>query len=131
MYFCKNITSRLVEGQLIVRGDLNVPLVPKEGTSTGSSSVPSSLRKQILQLLYGTKLVDVWHLFHPGERDYSFFSLVYKSYSCIDFFVIPPSQLHSAIDTTIGPITCSDHAPIFMKYNIFNSSHSKSDNVDT
>lgn len=56
----------------------------------------------------------------PSWRERLFIS--YQSYSRIDFFFIPHSQLHSVIDTTIGSVTWSDHVPIFLKY-IFDPSH--------
>lgn len=43
------------EGQLILGGDFNVPLIPLEDTSSGSSSVP-------LDSINRAQLIDVWRL---------------------------------------------------------------------
>lgn len=125
--FFRKIMDKLLEfskGHLIMGEDLNVPLIPREDTSTVSSSVSSGLRKQISQSIHGARLVDACRLFHPGERDYSFFSLTHKVYSHIDLFFIPHNQLHSVAEVTIGLIMWSDHAPIFLKYKISDTNRS-------
>lgn len=58
------------EGQLVVAGDLNVPLSPAEDTSSGTSAVTRDARKRIGTALHSAQLI-AWRLFHPGERDYS------------------------------------------------------------
>lgn len=77
------------EGQLIIGGDFNIPLIPAEDTSSGTSSVPPGTRKSIAKSLYDAQLVDVWRLFHPGDKDYIFYSPPHKVYSRIDYFLIP------------------------------------------
>lgn len=101
---------------MILGGDLNIP---REDTSLGTSSALPSLRKQMVPTLQGARLVDVWRLLHSGEREYSYYSPVHKSYSQIDLYLI--SQLHSVAEITIGAITWSDHAPILLKYNMLGS----------
>lgn len=106
------------EGQLIVGGDLNFPLTPVEDTSTGTSSSPRGTRKRILSALHAAQLIDAWRLFHPGERDYTFFSRPHQAYSRIDLFLIPHSQLQAVKGSAIGSITWSDHAPVTMQYTL-------------
>lgn len=69
-----DLLSHFSEGQLIIGGDFNVPLTPTEDTSTGTSSTSRDLRRRIGAQLHTMQLIDVWRLFHPGERDYTFFS---------------------------------------------------------
>lgn len=104
------------EGQLIVGGDLNIPLIPTEDTSTGTSSTSRGTHKIIHSVLHDTQLIDAWRLFHPGERDYMFFSRPHHSYSRIDYLMIPHGQLQAIRDTNIGSITWSDHASVTMRY---------------
>lgn len=86
------------EGQLIIGGDLNIPLLPTEDTSTGLSSTPRGTRKVIHSALHAAQLVGVWHPFHPGERDYTFYSRPHHAYSRIDYFSIPHNQLQAVKD---------------------------------
>ena len=106
------------EGHLIMGGDLNIPLDPKEDTSSGKSSTSFSVRNHIMQTLYKSQLIDIWRLLHNKERDYTFYSAPHKIYSRIDLFLIPHAQLHSVQSTKIGSITWSDHAPIFLVYEL-------------
>lgn len=60
------------EGQLIIGGDLNIPLTLTEDTSSGLSS--TNVRKRISTSLHTAQLIDAWHLFHPGERETTHFT---------------------------------------------------------
>lgn len=112
-------------GHLIVGGDLNIPLVPAEHTSSSLSSVSPSSRKRIAQSLHKSQLIDIWHLLRPTERDFTFYSLPHKAYSRIDYFFIPYAQLHTVFPLTIGSITWSDHPPIFLSYALHDSMTAK------
>lgn len=101
-------------------GDLNIPMILSEDTSSRHSTIPCS-RKRIDQALYKAQLVDVWHILHPTERDYTFYSAPHKVYSCIDYFLVPHSQLHAVKASAIGSITWSDHAPISLSYALTDS----------
>lgn len=104
------------EEQMIMGGDLNILLTPHEDTSTGTSSTLRDMRKWIGTVLHSVQMVDAWRLFHPGERDYKFFSKPHQAYSRIDYFLIPHRCLQAVRDTAIGSITWSDHAPITLRY---------------
>lgn len=62
------------------------------------------------------QLIDALRLFHPPEKDYTFYSIPHKQYSRINYFLIPHSQLHAIHDSLIRPITWSDHAPVLLSY---------------
>lgn len=94
-------------------GDLNAPPIPSEDTSSGTSSVSPKIRKGISQAIAEARLVDIWRLLHPKEKDYSFFSNPHRVYSRIDVFFVPHKQLPSVREASIGLITWSDHAPVF------------------
>lgn len=102
------------EGQLIMGGDFNTPLIPSIDTSTGKSSIPPNQLKRIAKTLHKSQLIDIWRLQHSGERDYTFYSHMHQVYTRIDYFLIPHSQLHAVEQTSIGNRTWSDHAPIFL-----------------
>lgn len=54
------------DGQLILGGDFNVPLIPCEDASLGSSSTPPDSLKCIAQSFHKAQLVDVWLLLHSS-----------------------------------------------------------------
>lgn len=111
-----DLLQDFIEGQLIIGGDLNIPLLPTEDTSTGSSSVSRGTCKGIHSTLHAAQLVDVWRLFHLGERYYTFFSRPHQAYSRIDLFLIPQNQLHAVKGSAVESITWSAHAPVSMQY---------------
>lgn len=103
-------------GHLIIGGDFNLPLIPSEDTSSGTSSITPVARKRIARALHKAHLIDAWRLLHPTELDYTFYSKPYKQYSRIDYFLLPHAQLHALRDSKIGSITWSDHAPVLLTY---------------
>uniref|UniRef100_A0A803JT41 exodeoxyribonuclease III n=1 Tax=Xenopus tropicalis TaxID=8364 RepID=A0A803JT41_XENTR len=84
------------EGTLIVGGDFNTPLEPRLDCSTGATSLPFKQIKRIKQQLYSLQLSDCWRIFYPQDKNYTFYSHSHETY------------------TTIGSITWSDHAPVFL-----------------
>lgn len=104
------------EGQLILGGDFNIPLIPTMDTSSNTSSVPTGSHKRVAQAIHKAQLIDVWRLQHSGERDYIFYSSPHNVYTRIDFFLIPHCQLHAVHDSSIGSRTWSDLAPISLTY---------------
>lgn len=99
------------DGQLIIGGDLNIPLTPTEDTSTGMSSTSRDLRKRISATLHSLQLIDVWRLSCREERLH-----LLQITSVIFYFLIPHRHLQAIKETTIGSITWSDHAPITLRY---------------
>lgn len=102
--------QRFTEGHLILGGDLNVPLIPTEDTSSGKSSLTRDIRKRISATLHSMQLTDAWRLLHSGERDYTFLSKLHQTYSRIDYFLLSHRQLDAIQDVAIGSIRWSDHA---------------------
>lgn len=56
------------EGQLIVGGDLNIPLTSAEDTSSGTSSTSRETIKCICSALHSAQLVYAWRLSPGGKR---------------------------------------------------------------
>lgn len=113
-----DLLMEISEGQLILGGDFNVPLLPNVDASSGSSSITPGVRKRVARTLHKAQLIDVWRLQHSGEKDYTFYSFPHKFYSFIDFFLIPHAQLQVVHDTAIGTTTWSDHAPTELTYKL-------------
>lgn len=56
--------------------------------------------------------VDIWHLMHPTEREYTFFSPPHNTFSRIDYFFASPSLLSVINAPDINDARISDHSPI-------------------
>lgn len=117
--------TNFTDCHLIVGDGLNVPLIPAEDTSSSLSSISLGSRKCIAHSLHDSQLIDVWRLLHPTERDFTFYSTLHKTFSCIDYFLIPHAQLHAVRTSSIGSITWSDYAPIFLSYALHDSMTTK------
>uniref|UniRef100_A0A8C5R1L2 Reverse transcriptase domain-containing protein n=1 Tax=Leptobrachium leishanense TaxID=445787 RepID=A0A8C5R1L2_9ANUR len=100
------------EGLLVLAGDFNVPLDPRIDTSSGVSSIPDSVHRQMRRLLDSYQLVDVWRAFHGQERDFSFYSAAHSSYSRLDYFFMSTHELSLVRDSGIAVRTWSDHAAV-------------------
>lgn len=55
---------------------------------------------------------DPWRYQHPQSREYSFFSHVHHSFSCIDYFFIDRALLPRVASSEYLPIIISDHGPL-------------------
>uniref|UniRef100_A0A3Q2SV30 Endonuclease/exonuclease/phosphatase domain-containing protein n=1 Tax=Fundulus heteroclitus TaxID=8078 RepID=A0A3Q2SV30_FUNHE len=56
------------------------------------------------QLCSDNGLRDIWRLMHPDSRDYT----------RIDYFLISETIVNNSVDSSIGNIAISDHAPFFL-----------------
>lgn len=108
-------------GQLILGDNFNTPVIPAKDTSLEGSSILPSSRKRIARAIHKAQLIDIWRISHPSEKDYTFYSLLHKQYSRIDYFLIPHSQLQFIQESSISSITWSDHSPILLSCSLTRS----------
>lgn len=64
-------------------------------------------------------LVDIWRVLHPHEKDFTFFSHPHSSYSRIDYFLLSRNMVSQVLNSTIGNIVLSDHAPVDIVFHPF------------
>ena len=62
--------------------------------------------------MQGYNLVNVWRLLNLTIKDFSFFSLVHKCYSGIDYFLLDSSLLSTVSGSCYHNIVISDHSPV-------------------
>uniref|UniRef100_A0A3B3HAI8 Reverse transcriptase domain-containing protein n=1 Tax=Oryzias latipes TaxID=8090 RepID=A0A3B3HAI8_ORYLA len=105
--------SEHTDKSLIIAGDLKMCLDPEMDrlNNTGNLRIWQSTNT-VKQYMEDFGLCDVWRLFHPTKRTYTFFSTVHQSYSRLDYFLVNSSLLSIATEAQIHPITISDHAPV-------------------
>uniref|UniRef100_A0A3B4FBR9 exodeoxyribonuclease III n=1 Tax=Pundamilia nyererei TaxID=303518 RepID=A0A3B4FBR9_9CICH len=100
--------------QIVVGGDFNQILdqdldrsLPRTGTE--SKSVVATR-----QMTSDLGLNDIWQTIHPEGREYSFYSPPHNVYTRIDYFLISEALVNNSIDSSVGNIVFSDHAPSFL-----------------
>lgn len=102
-----------------VGGDLNCHLNPcMDKFPVGKTF--SHHAKFINGLCEDLDYIDVWRAQHPADREYTFFSKVHKCHTRIDYFFIPNILLQSVTCSSIGSAVISDHAAVFIQYQIRN-----------
>lgn len=61
---------------------------------------------------------DVWRAQHLTEKEFTFFSNTSQSFTRIDYFLLPKALLQSVVLSSIGTISISDHAAVFIQYTL-------------
>lgn len=110
-----NTVKQIGNSYAIIGGDFNqvrIPTLDKSSTLGTRPVQKSQLAIDIMEEELG--LVDIWRLLNPQEREYTFYSNPHSSYSRIDYFLISKQLVGMAINTSIGNIALSDHAPVEM-----------------
>ena len=108
----KDLLTTFASGILVLGGDFNIPLDPLIDTSNGTSSLPYRALKQIKIQLKELTLHDTWRTLYPQTRDFTYFSNTHQKYSRIDYFFLSQPDLTFLTNSTIEPMTLSDHHPI-------------------
>lgn len=106
------------KGHLIIMGDFNFCIDPGLDSTARAQGKTSGQLRKFRQKLASLQLVDIWRIHHPKKRDFTFHSPVHGTYSRIDFGLIDHSTIEKVVDSWIGNITHSDHAPMTMEIKI-------------
>lgn len=125
-FFKKKIATLLAdksEGVIIVGGDFNCTLDSKLDRLPATRQSQSKMSKGLSDMMKELGLVDIWRQLHPNERDFTYMSQVHGSYSRIDLFCISKTELHRIKESTLKPISISDHGPVTMKINLGIDNH--------
>lgn len=112
------------EGVLIFAGDLNLHLQPNLDVSN-NKPVSKAISKKFRDLMKDIGLIDIWREMYPNARQYTHYSNPHQVYSRIDYFIIFSKDRLKVMDTDIGTIDLSDHAPIYLSIN-FSDTHKSS-----
>lgn len=107
-----NQVLREMDGQIILAGDFNQVLDPILDKSQFKGPLMTKDREAIHMLKEDMALVDVWRLYNPREREYTFYSHCHRSYSRIDMFLIASPLINSVISCNIRFIVITDHAAV-------------------
>lgn len=114
------LLDQFASGPLILQGDLNIVADPTLDCSDACGPrpahyTPKSWRQGFAHLLQRFHLIDAWRSLHSGERDYSYYSAQYHSYSRIDYVLLSATLSSNLTEATLGPRVWSDHAGLECK----------------
>lgn len=91
--------------------DFNVSLDPQLDTSSGHSTHSFSF-KHFRKSLHTYHLVGCWRVFHPTDKDLSYYSATHAVYTRIDLLLMDQFSLESFSSVSIGSLTILDQAPV-------------------
>lgn len=111
------------EGIIIVGGDFICTLNSKLDRLPAIRKPRSKMSKGLSYMMKELGLVDIWRQLHPNERDFTYMSQVHGSYSRIDLFCVSKTEMYRIKESTVEPISISDHGPVTMKINIGADNH--------
>lgn len=97
---------------LIIGGDFNLISDPLLDRISQSKFRPLKAFFSLKSFFNTAKMVDVWSLHNPTDKQFTFFSNPHNSYSRLDYFLISQSLISSISNPTIQNIDISDHALI-------------------
>lgn len=106
-----------------IAGDFNCCMESSLDKSSPFASNPNA-SKALKMASNDAGLVDVWREFNPLVKDYTFYSARHKTYSRLDFFLVPQGLLPSVNSCSIGSILISDHAPVYLRLLLHEQIHS-------
>lgn len=113
-----NLTLQHSSGILLKGGDYNCVMSQFKDKHPIPNTPPSRMSKMLKHLSTEMGMMDIWRSKYPSAKDFTFFSNRHSSYSRLDYFFTPIAETHRIIDSTIFPITISDHAPISVDWDI-------------
>jgi exonuclease III len=104
---------------MVVAGDFNTPLSPIDRSSK------QKINKEILKLNHTIDqmdIADVYRIFHPTSKQYTFFLAAHGTFSKIDHILGHEANLSKYKKTEIIPCILSDHKVLKLDLNNKNNS---------
>ena len=119
--FIKHIYNFLLKnstGILLMGGDFNCVM----SHTLDRQPAPKTPLSRMSRMLNGQSkesgLIDIWRQKFSNCKDFTYYSSRHQSYSRIDYFFTPKSEIHRVVDIKILTITLSDHAPLLMSWDL-------------
>lgn len=109
-----NILMTLTDYQLIIGSDMNavVDHVWDKSKAVNYNSRSSNAR----HVLCDFNLIDIWRAYHPGTKEFTFYSTRNQSFSRINFMLISSSLFSTVKKIVIQPMSLSDHHAYFCQF---------------
>lgn len=107
---------------LIIGADLNCAIDPYLDRSSTQRAPPSKTRDFLKSYINNSNICDLWRMFNPSGRDYSFHSSVHNVYTRIDYFLVDKKLIPYILSTKYHNILISDHSPVTFCIDLNNTS---------
>lgn len=119
--FFPTITKQLLklsDYYLYIGSDMNaLANISLDKSSTTMSGSQESASKALNNFIKDLNLTDVWRMYNPSVRDYTFFSSRHKAFSRIDYILVSSTLLPLVQAIDFLPRYLSDHNPIISTFN--------------
>lgn len=102
------------ETNLIIGGDFNCALTPKDRKSVKQISNKHTVIKEIGRLCSNFALTDIWRDLNPQTLSFTWRDKAFKSQSRLDFFLITPDLVNLTKECNITHTPFSDHSAIML-----------------
>jgi hypothetical protein len=108
------VLTALIDINTVIVGDLNTPLSATDRSSRQNISKETS---KLLHALDQIDMVNIYRVFHPTTRQYTFFSAARGTFSKIDHILGCKARLNKFKKIIITPCIISDHNGIKLNVN--------------
>lgn len=110
------VISRVMEGPLVIGGDVNAVCDPSLDRSRAALPSDRHSSAALSEFQSHLAVTDIWRLINPEAREYSFYSGAHNTYSRIDCIMMSSNLIQNVIDVKINSIVVSDHAAISVSF---------------
>ena len=109
----KTLTN-YADDNLIIGGDFNCALTPKDRKSVKQATNKHMVIKEIGNLCSHFDLTDIWHQLNPQTSSFTWHDKAFKTQSRLDFFLITPDLVNTTKECNIMHTPFSDHSSIML-----------------
>ena len=99
---------------LIIGGDFNCALTPKDRKSVKQRSNKHTVIMEIENLCSNFALTDIWRELNPQALSFTWHDQAFKSHSRLDFFLITADLVYLTKESNITHTSFSDHYAILL-----------------
>ena len=105
-------------GLLLMGGNFNCVMSQNLDRQPAPKTPLSRMSRMLNGQSKESSLIDIWRQKFSNCKDFTYYSRRHQSYSRIDYFFTPKSEIHRVVDIKIFPITLSDHAHLLMSWDL-------------
>ena len=104
----------VINPQTLIIGDFNTPLSPMDRSIRQK---PNREIRELLEVLNQMDLTDIYRIFHPNRKEYTFFSAAHGTFSKIDHKLGNKPNFHRYKKILVTTCVLSDHHGLKLEFN--------------